>query len=372
MHRIPKASENTTECRSNIIHLKIKNPKMTYYVYTVSIQGSRGRHQSRFVGIRLFGLLLRELNVDRQGFWYSFEGTQAYTIKPIPGLDLTEPYTLQQQHQGCTLTVINVQKYGIPDDLYIPDEDMVDEEDEEEDGKTPADRQQFITFMSLAIRNQLTQHFKPWGRDHVDNGGLPLSSQYDVDVYRAYNVEPSVVESLEDPEKFEIVLTADVKAKVIRTKSCLDNIFDAIRTNDLSRVSAAQINDVKRQFEGKTVINKKDKRTYIVDSVDFEISPDKRFIPNMPEVSHTEYFSRKKTILQYGHVPVMLECKSRNQSIYLPPELVSLNDISDDTKKNVRMCFVHRNESLCVLMLKFYIIDAKDCFLETRRHDSRS
>jgi len=181
----------------------------------------------------------------------------------------------------------------------------------------------------------LTQHFKPWGRDHVDNGGLPLSTQYDVDVYRAYGVEPGVVESLEDPEKFEIILTADVKAKVIRTKSCLDSLFDALRTNNVDATSPAQRNEVKRQFEGKTVINKKDKRTYIVDNVDFEMSPNERPIPNLPGVTHTQYFEKKQTILQYGHVKIMLECRSRDNPIFLPPELVSLNDLSDDTKRNM-------------------------------------
>ena len=92
----------------------------------------------------------------------------------------------------------------------------------------------------------------------------------------------------------------------------------------------------KREYVGQIVICTYDKRCYPIVDLDFENSAHTLRIEGL-NVSHAEYFNvRKKIPLKYPHVKPMVAVLGRNNSrIYLPAELVCVNELNPFVKQQL-------------------------------------
>lgn len=129
----------------------------------------------------------------------------------------------------------------------------------------------------------------------------------------------------------------DLRAKVIRTRSLLDNLCndrDPTRFN----FDRQSIKDARRKYEGEVVICTYDKRCYSVIDLDFDHSPASLPIEGQG-ISHAEYFINKKKIpLKYPDARPIVAVLGRNNSrIHLPAELVCVNELDPTVKQRLPM-----------------------------------
>ncbi len=132
-------------------------------------------------------------------------------------------------------------------------------------------------------------------------------------------------------------LTVDLRAKVIRTRSLLDNLCNDQDPNNY-RFDRQTINDARRKYEGEVVICTYDKRCYSVMDLDFDNSPASLPIDGQ-NISHAQYFIEKKKIpLKYPNASPIVAVLGRNNSrIYLPAELVCVNELDATVKQRLPM-----------------------------------
>lgn len=153
---------------------------------------------------------------------------------------------------------------------------------------------------------------------------------------------PSIIKSCEfgvthEKQKSYLTLTVDLRAKVIRTRSLLDNLC-----NDQDparyRFDRNSINDANRKYQGEVVICTYDKRCYSVIELDFEHSPATLPIEGQG-ISHADYFIKKKGIpLKYPDArPIVAVLGRNNSKIYLPAELVCVNELDAAVKQKLPM-----------------------------------
>lgn len=200
---------------------------------------------------------------------------------------------------------------------------------------TPATNENFLAFCNIALQRAMEERMARWGRDYIDpksqqsrvdkRSGRPLG----VDTYRAFSCEFGLSRtSFTGP--LHLCLTVDLKAKVIRTKSLLHNLADMCNSSNLDNINytPSVIKSAQRQFKGEVVICRYDKRCYSVVDLLFEHSANSLPIPDT-KMSHADYFSKKKKLkLEHPKATPMVAVLGRNNSvIYLPPEMVCMNDL---------------------------------------------
>jgi hypothetical protein len=131
-----------------------------------------------------------------------------------------------------------------------------------------------------------------------------------------------------------IVSQADLRAKVMRTKTLLDVFCEARgqppggATFDAPTQAA-----LRRQWRGEVVIATYDKRCYSVVDLLFDDSPASMPVKDL-NMSHAEYFARRKGIeLRYPDAgPVVAVSGQGNDTVYLPAELVCGNELDPQLK----------------------------------------
>ena len=84
----------------------------------------------------------------------------------------------------------------------------------------------------------------------------------------------------------------DLKAKVIRKRSLLENIYDGKNPNT-TKLDRSAINRAKRAYGSEIVICTYDKRCYSVIELDFDHSPATLPVEGLG-MSHAEYFEKRK------------------------------------------------------------------------------
>jgi hypothetical protein len=194
----------------------------------------------------------------------------------------------------------------------------------------------FSQFANLAIKKAMAERMARWGPHFIDPKSFVTPRKRNgqdlgVHVFQAYEVEFNVGKTNSDAAA-KLLMTVDLKAKVIRTRSLLD-----ILCNDKDpktyRFSEQEKNAAKRKWVGQGVISKLDKSTYWVHDIVFDHSPDSLPVGDLG-MSHTVYFrDRKKHTLQYPSAKPMLAVLGRNKSIiHLPPEIVCANDLDEEVK----------------------------------------
>ena len=193
------------------------------------------------------------------------------------------------------------------------------------------DRSVFEEYVNLVLNQALLEtNLIKWGRDFIDPN-VPSKEARDRDgrslatVFQAYKCNFGI-HRRKGPTTATLTLTVDLKSKVMRSRSVLDEIFAARAIG--SHLSTDDQNYHKRRWIGQTVIYKCDYKTYTIQNLDFEHSAETLPVPGLMldgrPCTHARYFSdRKNTRLVYPRATPMIEVLGRrNETIFLPAELV--------------------------------------------------
>jgi len=225
--------------------------------------------------------------------------------------------------------------------MPVYEQDVVEE--------VPATNESFLSFCNVALQRAMGERMPRWGRDYIDPKSQKEATDKQgrslgVNIYRAFSCEFGLArKAFTGP--LSLCLTVDLRAKVIRTKSLLHNLAEMANANTLSQVkySAQVINKAKRSWKGEIVICKYDKRCYSIVDLIFDKSPTTMPVPDLG-MSHADYFTQKKKIkLEYPNAPPMVAVLGRNNStIYLPPEMVCINELDPFVKMQLPLIASYR------------------------------
>lgn len=127
----------------------------------------------------------------------------------------------------------------------------------------------FISFVNMVLSRALSERLAKWGREYID----PTKSTEPVDrrgkslgvtLFEAYTAEFSLCKpKTAGPSKAHLALTVDLRAKLLRSQSLLDALYDGKNVNNYQLTRQEQ-DRARRQWIGETVIYKIDKKTYSV------------------------------------------------------------------------------------------------------------
>lgn len=209
----------------------------------------------------------------------------------------------------------------------------------------PASVAEFEMFANVALEGALRERMARWGRDFIDpqsfaepkdRNGISLGVQ----IFKAYRCNFNLMrQSNTKSAVARLTLTIDLRAKVIRKSTLLDAIYKSPYTPQKEgSLSRTELESVKRNWIGETVITTYDKKCYSVVDLMFDQSPNSLMIPGTT-TSHTQYFAtRKKIKLQFPNAKPMVVVQGRNKkNIFLPAELVTGNELDPAVKEKLPM-----------------------------------
>mmetsp|Transcript_10674 Transcript_10674/g.23733 ORF Transcript_10674/g.23733 Transcript_10674/m.23733 type:complete len:459 (+) Transcript_10674:893-2269(+) len=424
----------TTQC-----HLTLRTQptgaNFSFYLYTgdckdkndKSIEG-RGRRADLFrKGV--WDNLLKDMPaaqkdvIQRAAF---FAGSFFFSGRPIPGLEqenLPQLVVDGSETAGDTLTLVRVQKFAAPDCLQPPlpptqqGEIVVETnrcstclatfQNEQalmqhckqtghelvypaKNSLEPAKTDVFLAYLNTALQRALGERCKKWGNEYIDEdraiqGKDRNGRDLGIKVFEAYSCKFGVMRNTTTAgPKAKLILTVDLRAKVMRTVTVLD-MLNRIQETDQQWSSANQ-NRARRQWIGERVMYTRERKGYTVVGLDFDNSPRSLPVPQQnvshEEVrlllllflnsfplsggrkvspgdvaraltpsfasplfnihtntiththTHTQYFKKKGIMLEYpDHVPMVVVLGRQDREIYLPAELVTGTELETNIKE---------------------------------------
>jgi len=206
----------------------------------------------------------------------------------------------------------------------------------------PANKEVFLAYCNICLQHALAERMARWGREYVDpaNQYEPTdrnNQSLGVKVFQAYSCEFGLLKSLRPnaPCALNLVLTVDLRAKILRTKDLLETIYEG-RDPNTTKLSNKQITQALKTWRNEVVIATYDKRCYSVIDLLFDESPASKMISDL-NISHAEYFTkRKKLTLKYPNAkPLVAVLGRQNSTIYLPAELVCGNELEPKLKQQL-------------------------------------
>jgi hypothetical protein len=202
----------------------------------------------------------------------------------------------------------------------------------------PASVETFTMFANVALDRALSERFARWGTDFIDPNSMTEprdrnGASLGVRIYEAYRCKFNLIrQSNTEMQEAKLALTVDLKAKVTRTASVLDNIYN---DNKNRQLTDREIDEVKRKWLGETVITTHDRKCYFVIDLLFHDSANSLKIPEK-EMSHTEYFESKGHKLKYPDAKPMVAVQGRrNMTIFFPAEMVAGNELDIRVKEKL-------------------------------------
>ncbi len=177
-------------------------------------------------------------------------------------------------------------------------------------------------------------------KEPVDKQNRPLG----VRVYEAYSCQFGFIRNGDDDIP-RVGLTVDLRAKIVRTMSVLDHLADN-RDPAYYNPSRQEEDRARRHFIGEVVISMHDKKCYSVTDLVFKHSANSMPVDGIG-ISHAEYFAKRKNIqLKYPDArPMIAVLGRRNQTIFLPPELVAGNELETRVKQQLPTIASYKPES---------------------------
>lgn len=182
----------------------------------------------------------------------------------------------------------------------------------------PATVETFLTYTNTALQQAFSERMARWGRFYIDPKSFTeprdkFGNNLGVRVFRSYLTEFAVTKP-QQGAKPKLTLTVDVRAKLIRTKSVLDALYDGKDPNRY-RFTEREIEDLKKAWIGETVISKKEKTCHVVHDLVFEHTPDSMPVGDTG-MSHTQYFRDRKQIeLEFPRSTPLIAALGRRKSI---------------------------------------------------------
>ena len=136
-----------------------------------------------------------------------------------------------------------------------------------------------------------------WGRDHVDSSSMRElkdrnGNSLGVEVFRAYSCEFGLFKNLVSGKAkstpCQLTLTVDLRAKLQRSTSLLDTIYEG-RDPNTFQLTKNHKTQATRKFKGEVVIATHDKKCYSIVDLLFDKSAASMPVEGLG-VSHAEYF----------------------------------------------------------------------------------
>ncbi|CAB9523207.1 Piwi-like protein 1 [Seminavis robusta] len=207
----------------------------------------------------------------------------------------------------------------------------------------------FLQYCNVALARALQDKLTKWGTEFIDPTQYTEPTDWrgnslGITIYRAYSCDFGLDRSkLRAPGQVSathLTLTVDLRSKIMRSTSLLDEIYG----NNVGRhLSDHEKDKLKRQWEGQVVIYKLEKKCYSIVALRFDLSPKTFPVKGLKseqgdrDMLHSEYFEiRKNTSLQYPDVYPMVEVQGRRkESIYFPAELVCGNELSSSVREQL-------------------------------------
>jgi len=211
----------------------------------------------------------------------------------------------------------------------------VSEDSSELANSQPASPEEFSQYCNTILQRAMGERMARWGRHYIDPKSFQTpknkyGQEMGVNVFQAYNVEFNVGKPQGPAPK--LMLTVDLTAKVIRTKSLLVALTGGKDPNKC-QFSAQEKAAAKRKWVGQTVISMLDKKCHAIHDLIFEYSPDSLPVEGLG-ISHAQYFEQRKNHkLEYPRAKPMIAVPGRNKSIiHLPAEVVCADELDDEVK----------------------------------------
>jgi hypothetical protein len=212
----------------------------------------------------------------------------------------------------------------------------------------PAQLEVFIAYVNGALQRALGERLARWGSEFIDPNNMtePRDRQGNslgVRVYEAFCCQFGCLRSPDGTASLS--LTVDLRAKIARTMSVLDHL----RGNKDTASYNPSYNDqerAKREWIGQVVISMHDKKCYSVTDLIFDQSAESMPVEGLG-MSHAEYFSKRKNIaLKHPDAkPMIAVLGRRNQTIFLPAELVAGNELESRVKQQLPMIASYKPEA---------------------------
>lgn len=358
-----------------------------------------------------------------------FQGSYFFSARPIPGLEpdklpLRDPLLVTESGESFTvLSVTHFTKpkcfdgitYGLLDDEVAFDcqckecprrsfptvEELLQHcknnnhspmyHNAGDGDMVVADPPTFLQYVNVVLDAALSSRLAKWGNSYIDPKSWKEPTDYrgqslGIMVYRAFDCSFGYVRP-KNKSKAQLGLTVDLRAKIMRNRSLLDELCNGKNPNSV-RFTDREIQEANRKWEGEVVIYKLDKKCYSVVALRFDHSAQSLPVEGTG-MNHAEYFeNRKKHALDFPRARPMIEVQGRrNESIFLPAELVCGNELDSrireqlpkvasyepkvrDDALNEMMAFVGNEDHLlasCGIMLNRNMNDnSKARFLPTK------
>jgi len=396
---------NLKSCLSNVMEADICE-NFQFFLYSVAVENDHGeqiesRHRRKFLfDLGLWNGLLKDMHAKEKEDLRRvvfFQGSFFYSARKIPGLEpekLTLSLPVSEDAEGDTIKVVQVFHYVTPVELktkknIIPIADIKQKADKVSFDKrcndctkgfvdvgallqhcqqaghapvypaadnassgcdpTPANMEVFNSYINGALQRALGERLARWGTEYIDpmNMKEPLDKQnrpLGVRVYEAYSCQFGFIRN-NTSDIPRVGLTVDLRAKIVRTMSVLDHLADG-KDPAYYNPSKQEKDRARRYFIGEVVISMHDKKCYSVTDLVFTHSANSLIVEGLG-ISHAEYFVKRKNIqLKYPDArPMIAVLGRRNQTIFLPPELVAGNELEARVKQQLPMIASYKPES---------------------------
>ena len=205
----------------------------------------------------------------------------------------------------------------------------------------------FLTYCNVALQRALSERMVRWGCEYIDPKTFtePRDKQnrsLGLKMFRAFSCDFNCMNtdtgSNLDPvgskeiQPFSLVLTVDLRAKIIRTQNLL-NLWCNNTNPNQKHFDEHTRRQIRNKWINEQIICIYDKKTYGIVEILFDESPASMIIPTL-NISHAEYFQKKKGIeLKFPNAKPMIKTWGRNKSsIYLPAELVCGNELDSKAR----------------------------------------
>jgi len=392
-------------CLSNVMQADVCE-NFQFFLYSVAVENDHGeqiesRHRRKFLfDLGLWNGLLNDMpdkekeDLRRVVF---FQGSFFYSARKIPGLEpenLSMNLPVSEDAEGDTIKVVQVIHYVTPIELKtkeniasVSEEKLKDVEvsfdkrcndctkgfvdvggllqhcqqsghkpvyaagDNASPGCEPiaANMEVFNSYINGALQRALGERLARWGTEYIDpmNMKEPVDRQgrkLGVRVYEAYSCQFGFIRN-SSTDIPRVGLTVDLRAKIVRTTSVLDHLVEGKDPANYNPSHQDQ-DRARRHFIGEVVISMHDKKCYSVTDLIYNHSANSLIVDGLG-ISHAEYFARRKSIeLKYPDArPMIAVLGRRNQTIFLPPELVAGNELEARVKQQLPMIASYKPDS---------------------------
>jgi hypothetical protein len=229
--------------------------------------------------------------------------------------------------------------------VYAPDESATGDY-----APKQAQMEVFTSYVNGVLQRALSERFARWGREFIDPTQVTEPSDRSgnsmgVRVYEAYSCQFNTLRPGDGSGPAHLALTVDLRAKIVRTMSVLEHLAGKGREDSYSP-SRHEQDKARREWIGEIVISMHDKKCYSVTDLVFDRSAASMPVEGLG-MSHAEYFKqRKNIILKYPNAkPMIAVLGRRNQTIFLPAELVAGNELERRVKEQLPQIASYKPEA---------------------------